>query len=82
MWKISVSGKHQQGSRNIVSGNVDEKIRTNRKTTTNIKKHKYIHFFQNFKHIKQQHQINTLAHQYGKSTHIYNVGCQIKNNTS
>jgi hypothetical protein len=39
-----------------------------------LKNTKYIHFFQNFKHIKQQqHQINTLAHKYGESTDIYDV---------
>ena len=50
-----------------------------------LKNTKYIHFFQNFKHIKQQqHQINTLAHKYGEITDIYVVtsGCQIKNYTS
>ena len=50
-----------------------------------LKNTKYIHFFQNFKHIKQQqHQINTLAHKYGEITDIYVVtsGCQIKSYTS
>ena len=52
---------------------------------TNSKNTKYVHFFQNFKHIKQQqHQINTLAHKYGEITDIYVVtsGCQIQNYTS
>jgi hypothetical protein len=47
------------------------KISKNRQILKNTK---YIHFFQNFKHIKQQqHQINTLAHKYGESTDIYDV---------
>ena len=66
--KISVSGKHRR--------KIGKPQQTLKNTNIFI-------FFQNFKHIKQlQHQINTLAHKYGESTHIYNVGCQIKNNTS
>jgi hypothetical protein len=41
-----------------------KKSANNRKITTNIKKYKIYSFFQNFKHIKQQHQINILAHKY------------------
>ena len=71
MWKTSVSGKHRQGSRNIVSENIGEKIGKPQQTLKNTN---IFIFFQNCKHIKQQqHQINTLAHKYGESTHIYNV---------
>jgi hypothetical protein len=59
------SGKHRFGKKNR------QKIGKPRQTLKNTK---YIHFFQNFKHIKQQqHQINTLAHKYGESTDIYDV---------
>ena len=37
----------------------------------NLKKYKNIHFFQFSKHLKQQeHQINTLLHEYGNKTDI------------
>jgi hypothetical protein len=39
-----------------------------------LKNTKYIHFFHNLKHIKQQqHQINTLAHKYRENTNKYDV---------
>ena len=42
--------------------------------STNFKKYKNIHFFQFYKHLKQQeHQINTLRHEYGKKTDIQDI---------
>jgi hypothetical protein len=78
----SASAKSRRGSGKNRFGKSRQKIGKPRQTLKNTK---YIHFFQNFKHIKQQqHQINTLAHKYGEITDIYVVtsGCQIKNYTS
>ena len=42
--------------------------------SANLKKYENIHFFQFYKHLKQQeHQINTLRHEYGKKTDIQDV---------
>ena len=42
--------------------------------STNLKKYENIYFFQFYKHLKQQeHQINTLRHEYGKKTDIQDV---------
>jgi hypothetical protein len=66
-----VRRKSQQGSGKNRFGKSRQKIGKPRQTLKNTK---YIHFFQNFKHIKQQqHQINTLAHKYGEITDIYVV---------
>jgi len=78
----SASAKSRRGSGKNRFGKSRQKIGKPRQTLKNTK---YIHFFQNFKHIKQQqHQINTLAHKYGEITDIYVVtsGCQIKSYTS
>jgi hypothetical protein len=76
--KVGISKK----SARVQKKSFRKKIGKPRQTLKNTK---YIHFFQNFKHIKQQqHQINTLAHKYGEIIDIYVVtsGCQIKNYTS
>jgi hypothetical protein len=78
----SASAKSRRGSGKNRFGKSRQKIGKPRQILKNIK---YIHFFQNFKHIKQQQdQINTLAHKYGEITDIYVVtsGCQIKSYTS
>jgi hypothetical protein len=78
----SASTKSRRGSGKNRFGKSQQKIEKPRQTLKNTK---YIHFFQNFKHIKQQqHQINTLAHKYGEITDIYVVtsGCQIESYTS
>ena len=60
-----------KGLENIFSATSATKIGKPRQIFKNTK---YIHFFHNFKHIKQHwHQINTLAHKYRKSTDIYHV---------
>jgi hypothetical protein len=74
-----------EGPEKIVSAKVGKSRQKIGKPRQTLKNTKYIHFFQNFKHIKQQqHQINTLAHKYGEITDIYVVtsGCQIKSYTS
>jgi len=68
--KKSTSAISRRGSGKNCFGKSRQKIGKPRQTLKNTK---YIHFFQNFKHIKQQHQINTLAHKYGESTDIYDV---------
>jgi hypothetical protein len=63
-----------KGQENIVLEKVGKNRQKNGKPRQTLKNTKYIHFFQNFKHIKQQqHQINSLAHKYGESTNIYDV---------
>ena len=77
---ILFSTKNQQGSQKHRFGKIDEgpeniiskKSAKIGKSQRTLKNTKYIHFFQNFKHIKQQqHRINTLEHKYGESTNIY-----------
>ena len=79
--KKSASAKSWRGSGKNCFSKSRQKIGKPRQTLKNTK---YIHFFQNFKHIKQQqHQINTLTHKYGEIIDIYVVtsGFQIKNYT-
>ena len=71
MLKKSASTKNRRGSGKNRFDKSRQKIGKPRQTLKNTK---YIHFFQNFKHIKQQqHQINSLAHKYGESTDIYHL---------
>ena len=75
MWKTSCRQKYLQGSGLQLIGNIRENIGKYQQILAKFKKkYKNIHFFQIFKHLKQQqHQINTLPHKYEKKTYIYDV---------
>ena len=61
--------KNRQGPENIVSEYLKNTSTNVNNISTDLKKYKNIHFFQNFKHLKQQqHQIDTLLHKYDGTT--------------
>ena len=71
MLKKLASKKSQRGSFWKKLKKIGKKIEKPQQTLKNTK---FIHFFQNFKHTKQQqHQINSLAYKYGENTDIYDV---------
>ena len=54
-----------------IIGFIGENVGKHRQYIDNLKKYKIFIFFQFSKHLKQQeHQINTLLHEYGKKTDI------------
>lgn len=72
--KVRISKKINEGPKNIISEKSTKNLENFGKQQQILKNAKYIHFFQIFKHIKQQqHQINTLAHKYVEITNIYDV---------
>jgi hypothetical protein len=63
--KVGVNKKLASVQKTLFREKSSKKIEKSQQTLKNTK---YIHFFLNFKRIKQQqHQINTLAHKYGES---------------
>ena len=54
-----------------IIGFIGENVGKYRQYIDKLNKYKNIHFFQFSKHLKQEeHQINTLPHEYGKKTDI------------
>ena len=73
-WKSQHWQKVGEGPENFVLEKVEKSWQKIEKPRQTLKNRNYTHFFQNFKHKKQQqHQINTLANKYGEIVDIYVV---------